>query len=61
MGMCVVVSHFVVYPTAGDANFSDADVASVAGLLKMFLRDLPTPLLPKEMMKDIAQSSQGYK
>ncbi|XP_028394082.1 protein FAM13A-like [Dendronephthya gigantea] len=45
----------------GDANLENSgDVMSVAGLMKMFLRELPEPLIPNNFMKAFMQVHKEY-
>ncbi|KAL5479196.1 hypothetical protein EMCRGX_G022687 [Ephydatia muelleri] len=39
----------------GNADFSSVDTATVGGLLKLWLRELPTPVIPDEVVPDFVQ------
>ncbi|CAI8039456.1 Protein FAM13A, partial [Geodia barretti] len=50
------------FNAVGDADFTDVDVAAIAGLLKLFLRELPAPVIPPDIeakMVDIQQKHPG--
>jgi hypothetical protein len=50
------------FNAVGDADFTDVDVAAIAGLLKLFLRELPAPIIPPDIeakMVDIQQKHPG--
>ena len=48
------------FNTVGDAELdSDVDIMAVAGLLKMFLRELPDSLIPENLTQDFIDSQMG--
>lgn len=48
------------FDQTGEANLSeDDDIMAVAGLLKLFLRELPESVIPEHMTKHLITIEQG--
>eukprot|EP00731_Ephydatia_muelleri_P037140 Em0401g6a len=44
-----------IFDKKGDADFTYVDTATAGGLLKLWLRELPTPVIPDEVVPDFVQ------
>ena len=48
------------FERTGDADLSDAgDMMAVAGVLKLFLRELPDAIIPEHMTKQFVNTQEG--
>jgi len=55
----VVESLKASFNKTGDADFKEVDVMSVASLLKMFLRELPSNLIPEDLTRTFIIAQTG--
>ncbi|XP_065910926.1 protein FAM13A-like isoform X2 [Dysidea avara] len=49
------------FDKVGDADFCDVDVAAIGGLLKLFLRDMPVPLITESVASQFVQLHEDVK
>jgi len=47
------------FDKVGSAEFTNLDIAAVAGLLKLFLREMPSSIIPDDMVPKFVEIQQG--